>query len=243
MNTKRYYTSEIELRFVPLAANIRASKEIDDQEDNDDDDEADDDDTDENDDDDADEVRSVEGYAAVFGQDSEDLGGFVERIAPKAFKRSLAADNGQIVMLWGHDQTQPPVGSTRSGSLALSTDKKGLRFKLDASRLNAQQLAAVSAGEMRMSFGFTVNDDAWSERSNGNYVRTLNDVDLIETSLVISPAYAGTSAGLRSAGELDEARDAFAAFKQTIAPKYQSRRVELKLQATEILAKLIEQHL
>lgn len=237
----RYYTLPLELRL----SNRRVLKIADEARANVTDDDVDDEDEDEDEDDHADddeEGRSVEGYAAVFNSDSEDLGGFVERISPTAFNRSLAPANGQIVMLWSHDPAQP-IGSTRSGSLALSTDSKGLRFKLDASRLNAQQRAAVAAGEMQMSFGFTVKDDAWDQRDNGDYVRTLNDVNLIETSLVISPAYAGTSAGLRSSGQLEEAQDAFTAFKQTIETKYQSKRVELKIRSTEILATLIEQQI
>lgn len=139
----------------------------------------------------------IEGHAAVFNSDSVDLGGFVERIAPGAFKRSIEGD-GLIHAFWNHDSGMP-LGSTRSGKLALSEDSTGLHFRLNASRLTPAQLDAIRDGDMRMSFGFSVpkGGDVWEERS-GALLRTLNDVNLFEVSPVSMPAYPATNVAMRS---------------------------------------------
>ena len=147
-------------------------------------------------------ARSIEGYAAVFNSESVDLGGFIERINPGAFKRSIET-SPIIHAFWNHD-SGIPLGSTRSGKLTLSEDGNGLHFRLDPKRLTPAQIDAIADGDMRMSFGFSVprGGDIWEER-DGSYLRTLKDVDLAEVSIVATPAYPDTSAALRS---LDEAR-------------------------------------
>lgn len=140
------------------------------------------------------------GYAAVFNSDSHDLGGFVERIDPGAFARSLrSAGDGSlnIFALWSHDMAQP-LGSTGGKRLALSEDERGLAFELDTSRMNVAQLGALEDNDLRMSFGFTVRDQEWRELDDGTVIRTLKDVDLMEVSFVINPAYPDTEAALRS---------------------------------------------
>ncbi|MDO1559817.1 HK97 family phage prohead protease [Brevundimonas sp. 2R-24] len=153
------------------------------------------------------EARTLTGYASVFDSPSVNLGGFIERVAPTAFTRSLkAAAEGEsnIFALWAHDSSQP-LGSTGGGKLSLEADEKGLRFSLDVARMTPAQLDAARDGELRMSFGFSVRHDEWTEGEDGLPLRTLVDVDLFEVSPVISPAYPDTSAALRS---LDEWRSA-----------------------------------
>ncbi|WP_334185094.1 HK97 family phage prohead protease [Novosphingobium sp.] len=140
------------------------------------------------------------GYAAVFNSDSHDLGGFVERIAPGAFARSLkeaAAGDANVFALWAHRDDQP-LGSTSSGKLVLSEDEHGLAFSLDTTRMNALQFDALRDGDLRMSFGFRVREDNWRELNDGTIERTLIEVDLFEISFVISPAYPATEAAMRS---------------------------------------------
>jgi len=159
------------------------------------------------DDDNEDDDRSMAtGYAAVYNSMSADLGGFREIVAPTAFQRSLSearADQTNIYAYWSHDPSQP-IGSTRSKTLELNSDDKGLAFTLDPERLNTMQTKALQAGDMRMSFGFIVRSDSWSPDYS---VRTINDVDLMEVSPVTTPAYSATSAGMRSlAADTTEAR-------------------------------------
>jgi uncharacterized protein len=140
------------------------------------------------------------GYAIVFESDSVDLGGFVERVAPAALTRSLteiAEGKRNLQCLWSHDTSQP-LGSTRSGKLVLTQDERGLAFDLSTARFTPQQLDAARDGDLQMSFGFRVRQDAWEERKGGLVIRTLLDVDLTEISAVAFPAYPDTSAALRS---------------------------------------------
>lgn len=140
------------------------------------------------------------GYAAVFNSDSHDLGGFVERISPGAFRRSLeaaAAGETNIYALWAH-RDDSPLGSTGSGKLVLTEDGHGLAFEMDTTRMTPAQLDALRDGDLRMSFGFRVLEQQWREDEAGRVERTLIDVDLFEVSFVISPAYPATEAALRS---------------------------------------------
>ena len=64
----------------------------------------------------------VRGYAAVFNELSEDLGGFREKIHRDAFNNVLTDD---VVALLNHDNSVV-FGRTSSGTLKLSTDERGL---------------------------------------------------------------------------------------------------------------------
>ncbi len=170
------------------------------------------------------------GYAAVFDSASHDLGGFREFVAPGAFRRALEASTGgdqnaNIFAFWSHDSSQP-LGSIQGGKLKLTEDERGLRFELDTSRMTPAQLDAARDGELRMSFGFRVREQAWKTAQDGTDERTLLDVDLVEVSPVVSPVYSDTSAAIRSmtAWKIDEARD----------PKPSDEEVRAKAEAWEV---------
>ena len=138
--------------------------------------------------------RRIEGYAATFNQEA-DLGGFRERIAPGAFRAALAGD---ILALLDHDQGKV-LGRTRSGSLRLSEDSRGLAFDLDVPDTAAGRdvLTLAARGDLGgMSFGFKVptGGDVWEGDT-----RTLRTIDLKEVSIVSAwPAYEGTEIALRA---------------------------------------------
>ncbi len=147
--------------------------------------------------------QRLEGYAAVFDSPSENFGDFYEVIRPGAFTRSLAdVANGtrKVHALWSHMESQP-LGSTGTGKLQLREDAKGLWFSLDVTRFTPAQLDAVSDGDCRMSFGFSIRDKRWSDQADGTTIREILDADLVEVSPVINPAYPDTSAALRSMQE------------------------------------------
>lgn len=139
--------------------------------------------------------RRLEGYAATFGR-SADIGGrFMETIAPGAFSGSLRS-NADILALVDHDPGRV-LGRTRSGSLRLSEDSRGLAFDLDLPETVAGRdvLALAERGDLGgMSFGFTALD----EQRDGN-LRELRAVELHEISVVMAwPAYDGTVIQARS---------------------------------------------
>jgi HK97 family phage prohead protease len=147
------------------------------------------------------EVRAAEsgdgmtltGYAALFNSWSEDLGGFREQIAPGAFKRSLKARN-DIKMLWNHE-TGEVLGSTRSGTLRLTEDERGLRVEAslpDTQRGRDAKILIERGDVSGFSFGFSVAErgDTWNSEGNE---RTLKSVRLFEVSLTPFPAYTATN--------------------------------------------------
>jgi len=146
-------------------------------------------------------VRKISGYAAVFNSESEDLGGFVEKIAPGAFTNSLLADD--IRSLWNHN-SDFPLGRVKARTLSLAEDLKGLKFEIipPDTQYARDLLTSIERGDVdQMSFGFYTKNDDW-ERVGNKIVRTLLDVQLLEVSPVTFPAYPQTSAAVRS--RLDE---------------------------------------
>lgn len=142
-----------------------------------------------------DELKFV-GYAAKFNSPSEDLGGFIETIAPGAFGRSLRSRN-DVKLLINHDMGRV-VASTRGGTMKLYEDEIGLRVEASlAPTTEGKDLAILlRRGDLsKMSFGFSVMKDAWN---NEMTQRTLKSVKLWEVSVVSMPAYSQTEAMMRS---------------------------------------------
>ncbi len=140
----------------------------------------------------------LQGYAAVFLSMSADLGGFVERIMPNAFSKSLAS-NEPIRALYEHDH-QRLLGNTRSGTLKLSEDHHGLAFELELPNTSyaSDVRALVERGDIAgCSFGFVVEQDDWRTHA-GQVERDLITVNLKEITITSNPAYADTSVALRS---------------------------------------------
>jgi uncharacterized protein len=136
------------------------------------------------------------GYASVFNSPSEDLGGFVEYVAPGAFKRSLQARN-EIKLLWNHD-TGEPLASVRGGSLKLEEDTRGLKVTAQLpNTTRGRDVAELLRAKVidSMSFGFNVIKDTWSKDGQ---TRTLEAIRLHEVSIVSYPAYKATTAQVRS---------------------------------------------
>lgn len=142
------------------------------------------------------EGRKLFGYAAKFN-DPTRIGDFTEVIAPGAFARSLR-ENADIIALVDHDATKV-LGRTKTRTLRLFEDDKGLRFELDLPDTSTARdvLALVERGDIAgMSFGFTVSERG--QRWQGTK-RTLTDVDLAEISVASSwPAYTGTEIHART---------------------------------------------
>lgn len=139
--------------------------------------------------------RRLEGYAATFSNSASIGGRFTETIAPGAFSGSLRS-KADILALVDHDPGRV-MARTRSGTLRLSEDSRGLAFDLDIPDTQAGRdvLALAERGDLGgMSFGFTALD----EKRDGDR-RELRAVQLHEISIVQAwPAYDGTIIQARS---------------------------------------------
>lgn len=141
--------------------------------------------------------RRLEGTAAPFNVPTR-IGGFVEMIRPGAFRATLA-DGHDIVAMAEHDTTKV-LGRTRSGSLTLIEDGRGLQFSLEVpdTTLGRDMLAMAQRGDLGgLSIGFRPIDEAWPTRDT----RELRAVELVEVSIISAfPAYPGTTVAARARG-------------------------------------------
>jgi len=144
--------------------------------------------------------RTLHGYASVYGVESHDLGGFRERIAPGAFADVLP--DADVRALLNHDPSQV-LGRTKSGTLRLADESRGLRFECDLpdSPLGENVREAVKRGDIDgASFRFVVGDEEW----DGD-VRTVKSVSALQDVTVATyGAYPDASVELRVRPEKTE---------------------------------------
>jgi len=175
---------------------------------------------------DGDGVR-VEGYAAVFNERTDIAGMFTEIIAPGAFRAAVGRDD--VVFLVNHDGL--PLARTRSKTLTLVEDDKGLRIEtmLDPEDPDVKAIVPkMKRGDLdKMSFAFRATKQEWDDTTEPP-TRTIREVELFDVSIVTSPAYDGTSIALRS---LDEARKE----KPPVHPAY--KRIAERKALTEQVAR------
>ncbi len=152
-----------------------------------------------------DKPKKIVGYAAVFNKLSEELWGFREKISPGAFTNTLK--NGDDVRaLLNHDPNMV-IGRNISGTLKLEENTKGLKVAIKPADTQAGRdiLVSLERGDVDgMSFGFRTVTDKW-ETIDGDEVRTLEEVELFDVSVVTYPAYPDTSVAVRS---LEQAKEA-----------------------------------
>lgn len=150
---------------------------------------------------------TIVGHAATFNQPYR-VGYFTERLASDAFKRTLA-NNPDVRLLINHDGV--PIGRTKSGTLTLDTDDRGLTVSapLDMANPRVQEVtSALKRGDIdQMSFAFRVpsGGDTW-DYSGDSPLRTVREASLSggDVSIVTYPANENASVALRAA----EARSA-----------------------------------
>ncbi len=139
------------------------------------------------------------GYAAKYMRYSQNLGGFVEQVAPTAFAKSLG-DRVPVIARYNHDDNYL-LGTTEAGTLRLMSDPEGLPYEVELPDTSAGRDVAALAkrGDLRYSsFAFHTLEDEWSVTEQGFPLRTLLNVQLVDVAPVNSPAYLDTSTGLRS---------------------------------------------
>jgi HK97 family phage prohead protease len=142
-------------------------------------------------------MPKIVGYPAVFDQLSENLGYFREKVARGAFKDSIRTDD--VRALFNHDPKYV-LGRNKAGTLTLREDAHGLAAEIDPpdSEFARDLIKSIQRGDISgMSFAFDVEDDNWAVE-NGETVRTLKRVKLLDVSPVTYPAYSQTDVSTRS---------------------------------------------
>ena len=154
----------------------------------------------------------LEGYAAVFGQRSEQMGYMIETIDRDAFD-SVLADDPDVRFLASHGGLA--MARTSNGSMQLEADDHGLRFRaeLNPDAQIARDLhALIERGDVtQMSFGFRAK---WRREEHGDDCGDDCEIDHVairevtwlgEVSAVTFAAYPQTEVGARADDELLDA--------------------------------------
>lgn len=158
----------------------------------------------------------IVGHAAVFNEWTTLYEGrsyrIRERLVPGCFDNALA-EKQDVRCLLNHDANYV-LGRTRSGTLELSVDERGLLSSTnppETQLVRDMVLSPIGRGDMSgMSFGFDTRKGGFRtseyEADDGliNYDLELLDLDLFDVSVVVYPAYEGTDVGLRSNESLDD---------------------------------------
>jgi HK97 family phage prohead protease len=148
------------------------------------------------------EVREADGnstvvaYIAVWNSDSEDMGGYVERVEPGAFATFLAS-NKDCVCLINHDKHRC-IGRLSAGTMTLVEDDHGLLATVSIPpTVEGDSLkVAIQRGDLvGCSFGFPPT--GFKERWEGSICH-ISDIELVEVSIGVTfPCYPETSMELR----------------------------------------------
>lgn len=146
--------------------------------------------------DDGDDVHVLEGHAAVFDSDSEDMG-FIEQIVPGAFKDAI--DESDVRALFNHNPDN--ILGRAPETLRLSEDKVGLKFEIDLpdTEIAHRVRIAVKRGDIKgNSFAFTVAEDEWEYDQEPPRRRIVRVDELFDVGPVTYPAYPGTTVSARA---------------------------------------------
>lgn len=156
------------------------------------------------------EIRSdsviLDGYVNAVGRDSRPVitprGKCIEQIEPRAFEKALnKTDN--VDLLLNHNKNKR-LGSTKEGNLELFEDNIGLRAI--ATVTDKEVIEKARQNKLKgWSFGQYVNKDRVEERADDIPRRYIEDLDLVEVSIVddrLNPVYTATSIETRADEEV-----------------------------------------
>lgn len=144
----------------------------------------------------------IAGRGIPYGEWSEDLGGFRERLMPSTFRESIADDD--IRALFNHNP-DIVLGRKANGTLRLQEDERGVHYEVDVNPEDRDAMSAVARiqrGDITgNSFGFYIesrDDQEWEER-DGMLWRTIRRARMRELGPQTFPAYPTSDVAVRSA--------------------------------------------
>jgi len=148
----------------------------------------------------------IDGYVNAVARDSRIMpsinGEFVEQVVPGTFHKALSRARN-VDLLLNHNESRK-LGSIIEGNLKLFEDNIGLRAI--ATITDEEVIKKAIAGKLKgWSFGFYLNNDRWETDSKGIKRRFLEDIELLEVSILDdtkNPAYIATSIETRDNKEV-----------------------------------------
>lgn len=170
----------------------------------------------------------LDGYVNAVGRESRILpsvrGPFKEQTVPKTFDKALQKAE-DVELRFNHEENRK-LGSLKEGNLQLYEDNIGLRAI--ATVCDPEVIEKARNGKLRgWSFGFIDNKPNWQDGSDGIQRRFLEDIDLLEVSILDkTPAYIATSIEARGEEELvtETRSDEFKAEIEDLSPKVEEKR-------------------
>jgi HK97 family phage prohead protease len=157
----------------------------------------------------------IRGLGVVFGQRSEDFGGFFEVIHPNALDET---DMSDVRALFNHDPNKL-LGRTTSGTMRLKRTDRGLEYEIDPpdTPTGNEVRAMIERGDLTgSSFSFTLPArGGWAieELEDGTLIRSILKIErLYDVGPVTFPAYPQTEAFARG---LEPARSEIERYRQS----------------------------
>ena len=151
--------------------------------------------------------KYIDAYFARFDDEYEIWKGVFERVGRNAFDSSLADESHDVRFLFDHNPAVV-LGRRLAGTGTLGTDDTGLFGSIEINQNDTEAMNVyerVKRGDIsQCSFGFRVRKESRESTPAGETVYTLEDVDLLEVSVVAFPAYKKTSATARVGGDNNE---------------------------------------
>jgi hypothetical protein len=148
--------------------------------------------------------RYIEGYAIIFNQRSKLIrdwdGEYYEIIDPGAVDKVLQDPELNVIATVDHWRDKM-LGRTKSGTLELIKDEKGLMYRIlvPDTQLGRDIATMIERGDyFESSFIFTINRMEYDKTQDPN-VRTIYEIEnLFDVSIVIDGAYANTAVKMRN---------------------------------------------
>ena len=156
------------------------------------------------------ESRTIEGYAIVFGQESEVLFDkakkrrFIEVIQPGAVTQELLQRSDVKALLEHNAQRMLARSYNGKGTLTLTVDTHGVKYRFDAPATpdGDYSVEMVKRGDLfGSSFAYATSEKnvRYEKRSDGMLMRYVDKIEWIgDVSIVSDPAYMGTDVSVRS---------------------------------------------
>ncbi len=140
-----------------------------------------------------DDSGSITGYASTFTREPDFVGDVVAKGAFANWLDAYKADGATLPLLYNHDQSLDSfIGKVTS----ISEDEHGLLFAADFDNTETAQRARELAMDGRLakfSFAYEIVDQAPVTLEDGRKANELRELNVMEVSLVLTPANPDTS--------------------------------------------------